>query len=244
MINTIKIYNELSQTMDATAAKKIAEVIGLVYEELQNAVTKVEFNELKEVVKDLAEAQKRTETKVEELAEAQKRTEAKLEELVEAQQKTEVEIKTLTITVKNIQKELGGISNTIGYELEDKSYSLFPQVLKEDFNIHIKGDIERKFIMYPSGKDDEINIYGKGTLAGEEVYIIGESKAQIGKSDVKDFIKLLKRVTDHLKKKIIPIILCYSIHPRVEKFIGEEHPEIKIYRSYELSRRVQKSPRL
>lgn len=230
MINTIKIYNELSQTMDASAAKKIAEVIGLVYEELQNAVTKVEFNELKEVVKDLAEAQKRTETKVEELAEAQKRTEE--------------EIKTLVVTVKNIQKELGGISNTIGYELEDKSYSIFPQVLKEDFNIHIKGDIERKFIMYPSGKDDEINIYGEGTLAGEEVYIIGESKAQIGKNDVKDFIKLVKRVTDHLKKKIIPIILCYSIHPRVEKFIMEVYPEIKVYRSYELLRRTQKLSRL
>lgn len=225
MINTLKIFNELSQNMDASAAKKIAEVILMVYEELQNTVTKKEFNELTDVVKDLAAAQKRTEIKVEELAEAQKRT--------------EIEVKTLTITVKNIQKELGGISNTIGYELEDKFYHIFPQVLKEDFNVDIKGEIERQFIVYPSGKDDEINIYGQGVLEGREVYIIGESKAQIGKSDIKDFTLLLKRVKEYLRKEIIPILLSYSVHPSVEKFVKENHPDIKLYRSYELLRKVR-----
>ncbi len=239
MINTLKIYNELSQTMDATAAKKIAEVIGLVYEELQNAVTKVEFNELKEVVKDLAEAQRRTETKVEELVEAQKDLAQAQKDLAQAQRGTEKEVKTLALTVKNMQKELGGISNTIGYGLEDKSYQMFPQVLKEDFNIKIKGAIERRFIVYPSGKDDEINIYGEGTLDGEHIYIIGESKARIGKNDVRDFTRLFKRVKAHLQKKIIPIILCYSIHPSIEKFLKEEHPEIKVYKSYELLNRTQ-----
>ena len=226
MINTLKIFDELSQTIDASAAKKITEVIGMVYEELQNIVSKDEFHELKEVVKELAEAQKRTEARVGELAEAQK--------------ETEKELKTLTITVKNMQKELGGISNTIGYELEDRFYHIFPQVLKEDFNIEVKGEVERRFIVYPSGADDEINIYGQGLLNGEEVYIIGESKAQLGKGDIKDFTHLLKRVKEHLGKKIIPLLLCYLIHPKVESFIQKEYPEIKVYRSYELSRRARK----
>jgi predicted nuclease with TOPRIM domain len=54
MINTLKIFNDLKQTMDPTAAEKIVDVITSVYEELQNSVIKVEFNELKEIVKDLA----------------------------------------------------------------------------------------------------------------------------------------------------------------------------------------------
>ena len=211
MINTLKIFNELSQNMDASAAKKIAEVIGMGYEELQNTVTKLEFNELKEAVKELGEAEKRT----------------------------EIEIKTLTITVKNMQKQLGGLSNTVGYELEDRFYHIFPRILKEDFNVDIKGGIERRFIVYPSGKDDEINIYGEGVLEGREVYIIGESKAQIGKSDVRVFTKLLKRVKGHLGKEIIPILLCYLLHPVVEKFIKEEYPEIKVYKSYELLRKIK-----
>src|SRR4030067_3689752 len=85
MIDTLKIFDELKVTVDAAAAKTIAGVIGAMYEELKNSVTKVEFNELKEVVKDLAEAQKRTELRVEELAEAQKRTELRIEEFAEAQ---------------------------------------------------------------------------------------------------------------------------------------------------------------
>ncbi len=38
MINTLKIFNELKQTMDPTAAEKIVDVIGSVYEELMKAV--------------------------------------------------------------------------------------------------------------------------------------------------------------------------------------------------------------
>ncbi|MGQ9748920.1 MAG: hypothetical protein ACUVR9_04960, partial [Desulfosoma sp.] len=46
-------------------------------------VTREDFDDLKQVVRELAEAQKRTEARVEELAEAQKRTELRLEELAE-----------------------------------------------------------------------------------------------------------------------------------------------------------------
>ena len=212
MINTLKIFNELSQTIDTSAARKIAEVIGMVYEELQNTVTKVEFNELKEIVRELAEAQKRT----------------------------EIEVRSLAITVKNMQKELGGISNTVGYELEDRFYPVFPQVLKKDFGVDIQGEMGRRFIVYPSGKDDEINIYGEGVIEGQKVYIIGESKAQIGKGDVRGFNKLLRRVKNHLGKKVIPILLCYSIHPLVETFIREEFPEIKVYQSHQLSSKMRR----
>jgi hypothetical protein len=237
MINTLKIFNELSKTMDSAAAQKIAEIIGLVYEELQNTVTKAEFNELKDVVKDLAEAQKRTEARVEELAEAQKRTEARVEELAEAQKRTEIELRTLTVAVKNLQKEVGGLSHIIGYELEEKFFDVFPQVFKEDFRVDIRGDIERRFMIYPDGREDEINIYAEGMLDGREICVVGESKAQIGKGDVRDFTRRIKRVQEHLGKETIPIFLCYSIHPLVEDFIRKEHPEIRVYKSLELRRR-------
>lgn len=41
-------------------------------------VTRVEFNDLKEIVRELAQAQKRTEERVEELAQAQKETQNEL----------------------------------------------------------------------------------------------------------------------------------------------------------------------
>src|SRR3989304_2760643 len=104
MINTLKIFKELKEAIEPSAAKKIAEVVGKVYEELSNVVTKVEFNELRDVVRELAEAQKRTEQRVRELAEAQKRTEQRVGELAEAQKRTETELKELAVEVKELTK--------------------------------------------------------------------------------------------------------------------------------------------
>ena len=113
MINTLKIFDELKETIDASAARKIAEIIGVVYEELKNTVTKVEFNELKEVVKELAEAQKRTAVKVEELAEAQKRTELRVEELAEAQKRTELRVEELAEAQKASEKRLTRLEQVV-----------------------------------------------------------------------------------------------------------------------------------
>ncbi|MFZ4792430.1 MAG: hypothetical protein ACOYMW_16345, partial [Candidatus Competibacteraceae bacterium] len=85
MINTLKIYEEFIPSMGDEAARKLASVLGIIYEDLQNTVTKVEFNELRSAMQDLAEAQKRTEQRVGELTEAQKRTEQRVGELTEAQ---------------------------------------------------------------------------------------------------------------------------------------------------------------
>jgi flagellin-specific chaperone FliS len=46
MINTLNIFHELQETLDTRAAEKIAEIIGNVYDELHNTVTKEEFREL------------------------------------------------------------------------------------------------------------------------------------------------------------------------------------------------------
>ena len=50
---------------------------------MEKMATKDEMNSLKEVVAELAEAQKRTEERLNELAEAQKRTEERLSELAQ-----------------------------------------------------------------------------------------------------------------------------------------------------------------
>ncbi len=116
MINTLRIYEELSQAMEETAARKLASVLGAMYEELQNTVTKVEFNELRAVMLELAEAQKRTEQRIEELTEAQTRTEQRLDaltqrvdalvqqvaELAEAQRRTDERVSRLEVALAEL----------------------------------------------------------------------------------------------------------------------------------------------
>jgi DNA repair ATPase RecN len=136
MINTLRIFDELTETMDVAAAKKIAEVIGLVYEDLQNTATKDDMQEVRDIVSDLAVAQQRTEQRVEELAQAQQRTEQRVEELAQAQQRTEQRVEELAQAQKQTEKvvqelvkgqkdlrrQVGGLSGTIGYTLENTAY--------------------------------------------------------------------------------------------------------------------------
>lgn len=221
-------------------------------------VKRDDFSELKGIVRDigikvseLAEAQKRTEIRVEELVEAQRETQKQVQELAQAQKRTEIELNALGKDIRaltrshedlkksheDLKKQVGGISHTIGYELEEKFYLILPKVIKEDFGAEIETYLERRYLLYPDGKDDEINIYASGRLNGKRIYLIGESKVQLGKNDIDDFAKKLKRVKNYLKEELLPIFLCYIVHPKVEKYLKEKYPDIKIYKSFELKRR-------
>lgn len=179
-----------------TAALKITpaikqEIIRIVDTRIKEAhVTKEDFSELKSIVKDLANAQKRTEVKVEELAEAQKRTEVKVEELAEAQKRTEVkveemavaqkemaiEVKKLAISLNGTQQEVGGLARSFGYVLENEAYRHLPPILLEQHGIQTQEKIIRAEV---GGK--EINIFCRARKAGQEVLVVGESKARLDK---------------------------------------------------------------
>lgn len=80
------------------------QIIDIIDERIAKVhVTKEDFSELKSIVRDLAEAQKRTGERLEELAEAQKRTEVRLEELAEAQKRTEVRVEELANAQKRTE---------------------------------------------------------------------------------------------------------------------------------------------
>ena len=184
-------------------------------------------------VEELAEAQKRTESRVEELAEAQKRTESRVEELAEAQKKTEEILQGVIKEQKNMRKEIGGLSATIGYTLENRAISKLPGLLKTDHGIRI--DImDRRFIEYPDGKEEEVNIYGEGRVNGERVYVVGESKSQLGRKDVDRFKRRLERLKKYLGAPIIPVIVTHMARPRIERYALQAIEGLLIYRSYQL----------
>ena len=213
MIDTLKIFTELKKTMEPSAAQKIAEVMGMVYEELRNTVTKDEFNELKEVVRDLAEAQKRTEQRVEELAEAQKRTEAEIKELARALKETRVMV--------------GGLSDTVGYGLEDRAIKALPAVLKGKYGIEVSEPLVRKFVRY-NGKQDELNIFGTGRKARKTLYIVGEAKSRLSRKHIDDFLKLVARLESYrtITADKFLFIVTYSVEPVIEEYAREKGIEV------------------
>ncbi len=172
-------------------ATVLAEAITEAYSEL---VKTSDFNELKSIVRDLAKsqdrlavAQERTEIKVEELAGAQQRTEVRLEELAGAQQRTEARLEELAETMnglalvtKGLSQEVGGLSRSMGFALENEAYRNLPAYLEANHNIKltervIRGNIE--------GEEVDFFAHGErnGSLSsqGQAVCIVGESKLRL-----------------------------------------------------------------
>ncbi|MBI3814501.1 MAG: hypothetical protein HY279_08565 [Nitrospinae bacterium] len=220
---TIKI--ELAKVFRPKQASVLAKVIVDTHNDLVKAD---DFNELKGIVKELAESHKELTVEVKELAKAQKRTEEEIKKLTKAQLETDKK-------VDRIQKNLGGLSHTVGYHLEDRAYKTLPLLLKRDLGIEVEGRLIRRFFVYGRGKEDEVNIYGRGIKDGKEVIIIGEGKSQLSKDDIDDFLDIADRVTDYTKssdKENILIAVSYAIRPEVEEYAKKK--DIKVYWSYEL----------
>jgi hypothetical protein len=86
-------YAEIFEGFPPELRLPIARLVDALREEL--GATSADFEELKGVVRDLAEAQRRTELRIEELVQAQQRTGIRLEELAQAQQRTEIRLEEL-----------------------------------------------------------------------------------------------------------------------------------------------------
>ncbi len=170
-------------------------------------------------------------TAIGKLVEVQSRLETVVEELAQAQKRTAEEIWQLTRKIDDLSGQVGGLSNTVGYGLEDRSYPILKQVLKRDFGIDVERLI-RKNIVYAHNLFDEINIYGEIVSNGEKTYVVGECKAQFGPKDVDKYLTLLKRVGKHLGGKVISLALAYHFHPEAEERLKVQG--IKYYWSYEL----------
>ena len=253
MIHTLKIYEELQKSLGSEPAKAITNTLAAIYDDLKNTVTKDEFNELRNTVhelaqsqrelaeaqkrtearvEELAEAQKRTEARVEELAEAQKRTEARIEELAEAQKRTEEELQNLIKEHSVTRKQLGGLSNTVGYILENEAIKALPQLLSTSYNMQIKGQLKRQFVQDRQGNYIEVNIIGEALKNGKTFTIIGESKTQLSRRGIDEFIRKKLNRLQGVYDNIFPLLVTHMItSPDVEAYAKEKG--IALFYSYE-----------
>jgi len=78
--------------------------------ELRRLLLSDDFLALPKIVRGLAEAQQRTEQRIEELAEAQQRTEQRVEELAEAQQRTEQRVEELAEAQQRTEAQVQRLS--------------------------------------------------------------------------------------------------------------------------------------
>jgi seryl-tRNA synthetase len=158
----------------------------------------------------LAEAQRRTDESMKALAEAQKGLAAAMQELALAQVRTDKSLQQLEIQV-------GKLSDSIGFGLEDVAKLMLPDYLSRRFGIPII-ELDRKFF---SADEEliEIDLYGEGKHDGQEVVVVAESKARIYEAEVKRFARQLKSIEPQLagaNRKIIKAMFGFYIHPSAQ----------------------------
>ncbi len=220
--------------LDARATQVLLRAFSELHEELVDQVTKAEFRELTAVVQELAEAQrrteqrveelaqaqKRTEQRVEELAQAQKRTEQRVEELAEAQKRTEEEVRSLAAALKETRTMVGGLSDAVGYTLEDRAIRSLPELLPKLAGVSAEGPFARRWVSDRRGELVELNIFGYARRAsGENVTVVGEAKARARLKDVENLRRLLEKLsgTTLVRGELLGVLVSYQVRPEVEE---------------------------
>ena len=131
----------------------------------------------------------------------------------------------------NTRKMVGGLSDAFGYTLKNEAYKALPKLLAGDFNIEVEGRLIRKYIEYPDGRHDEVNIFGKAKKNGRDLWVVGESKVRMSKKEINDFLKMVERLDSVITGDKLLLGVAHTIMPDIEKYAQSKG--IKVYWSYE-----------
>ncbi len=251
---TVKIQQKLASVFEPAQVEVLSEVVS---EAFQDLVKTSDFSELKAVVGELAQAQQRTEQRVEELAQAQQRTEQRVEELAQAQQslaqaqqrteqrveelaqaqqrteqrveelaqaqgRTETSLDILTKTVGQLARQVGGLSDMVGGDVEDIAQFMVAQVLQNELGWRVNA-LERRWQTWGT-KPEEIDLFGQALDPSQpeaKIVIIGEAKVNLTYKEAQKFRSQVKRAQAHFSETVFPLCFCYRARPEVQDFLQE-----------------------
>ena len=229
MVGVADMTRRLETVFERRQANVLATVITDAYTQL---VKTGDFNELKGIVRDmalaqreLAQAQQRTELRVEELAQAQQRTELRMEELAQAQreltqaqQRTEEAVRTLAVGLQETRSEVGGLSRSMSYALENEAYRALPAFLQGRYGLALTERLVRTEV-----GGEEVNFLGRARRNGQQVLIVGETKLRLderraaGRAAESVLETLARKVAAvqqaHPNETILPLLVTHFARP-------------------------------
>jgi len=219
MYTLARARTRLEEVFEREQARVLAQVITDAYSELvktSDPGSGYGFNELKEIVRELAEAQKQTGHRLDRLT-------STVEELAEAQRRTENEIHELVLEHKETRRQLGGLARTVGYGLENQACKSLPRLLERDFGIVVTGRLKRQWMRDNTDAEIEVNIVGEGMRDGKKIATIGECKSHLSKNKTDDFIRKKLDLLEGALDEIFPLVVTHMTSSAgVEDYIKEQ----------------------
>jgi uncharacterized phage infection (PIP) family protein YhgE len=195
----------------AEGQKRLWEVVGQLTEGQQR---------LQETVAHLAEENRR-------LAEGQERLQETVAQLVGVQLQLQTTVSQLAeesrkamVVLKEVNRKVERLDEQLGMTVESVAQIVLPGYLERHFGIKLEGKLgyELKPMFFRlNGEWEQVDLYGEGTMGKEEICIVCECKAKIYERDVHAFVKKLERLWGLLRKRPIPVLFGYSIHPSAQE---------------------------
>ena len=248
MSSVPEIRGRLLRAFPENQADLLAEVLVESHAELVN---RADFHKLTEVVHDLAEAQKRTEMRVEELADAQKQTEIHVDELARSQQEMRVTMQEMQASQREMQgslqamqasqqemqasqqemqraitdlaKQVGGLSNAVGANLEDFACDLVPELLEKYWRfVTVSAGPEE--LTTADGVGREFDVVVRGTIDGRPVTVLCETNATVSTTEVSKFLRIVEKVRDaYPGEDIRPLFFGYKANSAARGLITQSN---------------------
>jgi uncharacterized phage infection (PIP) family protein YhgE len=185
------------------------------------ARTEMRLGRLEETIVQLTEGQRQ-------LTEAQARTEATLQQtqeglrqLSEAQARTEATLQQTQEDLRRLARQVGGLSDAIGGDIEDIAYIVLHDGLAREFGWEI-GVLERTW--EPWEGEEEVDIFGQATdpaRPGQTIWIVGEAKHNLTLGEVERFARRIERARRRLAGEVFAVCFAYRVRPEVRTRLRE-----------------------
>jgi hypothetical protein len=215
-----EIRSRLVRAFPENQADLLAEVLVESHAELVN---RADFHKLTEVVHDLADAQKRTEERVEEMQVTMQAMQASQQAMQASQQAMQGSLQEMQRAVTDLAKQVGGLSNTVGANLEDFACDLVPELLEKYWRfVTVSAGPEE--LTTADGVGREFDVVVRGTIDGRPVTVLCETKATVSTTEVSKFLRIVEKVREaYPGEDIRPLFFGYKANSAARGLITQSH---------------------
>jgi hypothetical protein len=165
--------------------------------------------------RELVAAQARTEERVGRLEEEMALLTQSHRQLAEAQAET-------ARVLQQLARQVGGLSETVGGDIEDIAYIVLHDVLKRELGWEV-GLLERVWQNW-DGEPVEVNVFGQAqdlSQPDRTIWIVGEAKHNLTLREAERFAGQVAQARRHLQGEVFPVCFCYRARPEVRARLQE-----------------------
>ena len=156
-----------------------------------------------------------------EMAESSRRTDQRFAEMAEGQRAMQRAMATLAQGLQDLRQQVGSLSNTFGFSLEEFVAALLPPYLARHFDV-TDLTLERRHFELGDGAAVEVDLTGEGLRRGQPVTVLAECRTTLGGGGVRDIARNLEPVLATLAGvNTLVVIVAMNIHPSTPPVASE-----------------------